>query len=99
VLASSSRPAAAAAIIAARGPAQQRGKLPQFREFSLSRIPASGQPRNRSAAAGIADLTEIHYSCTSISSSQNTRKKAEARKKAEELNSQQPEHVTPIEPF
>jgi hypothetical protein len=33
------------------------------------------------------------------SSSQNTRKKAEARKKAEELNSQQPEHVTPIEPF
>ena len=37
-----------------------RGKLPEFREFSLSRIPASGQPRNRSAAAGIADLTEIH---------------------------------------
>eukprot|EP01049_Picozoa_sp_SAG25_P011407 SAG25_NODE_1391_length_3142_cov_1.812028_1_plen_172_part_00 len=68
-----------------------------FREFSLSRIPASGQPRNRSAAAGIADLTEIHTA--SISSSQNTRKKAEARKKAEELNSQQHEHVTPIEPF
>jgi hypothetical protein len=53
-------PAHQAGRASSGGQLPQRGKLPEFREFSLSRIPASGQPRNRSAAAGIADLTEIH---------------------------------------